>query len=89
MHRNFVRPRLFWLNVAASRKFAALAALIACVAVAAAPATALGAKASLVKDIYPGHVSSSPRYMTRVGRTIFFSAWARGTGYELWKVVGG
>ena len=44
--------------------------------------------ANIVKDIYPGGVSSSPSKLTCVGRRVYFSAREPNNGRELWKSDG-
>jgi hypothetical protein len=42
----------------------------------------------LVSDIFPGSNSSTPRYLTNVGGTVFFAANDGSHGLELWKSDG-
>ncbi|MFP2910799.1 ELWxxDGT repeat protein, partial [Pyxidicoccus sp. 3LFB2] len=39
-----------------------------------------------VSDLVPGHDSSSPQGLTVAGRHLFFSAWQKDTGTELWAL---
>lgn len=41
-----------------------------------------------MKDINPGSAGSYPRFLTNVGRTLFFAADDGTDGYELWKSDG-
>jgi hypothetical protein len=41
----------------------------------------------LVRDIYPGFLSSFPRWLTNVAGTLFFSATDPTHGEELWKAT--
>jgi ELWxxDGT repeat protein len=41
-----------------------------------------------VADVVPGPLDSSPRFLTVVGDTVFFSAWTPDHGEELWRSDG-
>lgn len=62
--------------------FAALAAAFCALAMSSAAALAAPPEPYLVKDIYPGS-NSSPRQLTDVGGTLYFSATDPTNGEEL------
>jgi len=73
-------------------------ALATTAALTLAPGAASGAPAasaaqakpavSLVEDLAPGRASSDPQDLTAMNGKLFFTAWTRGHGRQLWKTTG-
>jgi ELWxxDGT repeat protein len=87
------------LASAASRRKAAVTVAMAAtctVALALAPGSAGATGAvrpaqpavSIVDDLAPGPASSDPQDLTAMKKTLFFTAWTKGHGRQLWKTNG-